>query len=326
MAFFGMRFDFRNPAIAGTTMTSRYKAGIDMVEWADGLGFVTVVLSEHHGSPDGYLPSALPMAAAMAARSTKIGITISAIVAPLHDPLRLAEDAAVVDLISGGRVNLILANGYVDSEFEMFGVPMNQRAKRTTTAVETLRSAWTGEPFTHQERAARITPMPERPGGPSITLGGSTQGAAKRAARIGDGFAPSLPEHWDWYREERIALGHPDPGPHFGDYIGNFHLAADVEEGWAEVGQYFLHETNAYGKWMADAGLPGMYHIAADVDAVRAQGMYRVLTPDMLLAEIEAAGPFAFVLFHPLLGGIPPESAWRALHLFEQDVLTRLPG
>jgi hypothetical protein len=77
---------------------------------------------------------------------------------------------------------------------------------------------------------------------------------------------------------------------------------------------------------MADAGLPGMYNLATDVDDVRAQGMYRVLTPDLLLAEIEAAGPHGFVLFHPLLGGIPPDSAWRGLRLFEQDVLTHLGG
>ena len=135
---------------------------------------------------------------------------------------------------------------------------------------------------------------------------------------------PSLPEVWEFYREARIELGNGDPGPHFGVSVGNFHLADDVEAGWAEVGPYFLHETNAYGRWMADAGLDGMYHLADSIDDVRAQGMYQVLTPDALVAAIEAAGPFAFVLFHPMLGGIPPEAAWRSLQLFEQDVLPRV--
>ena len=324
-----MRFDFRNPASAGTTMTERYRAGIEMAEWADRLGFVSLVLSEHHGSPDGYLPSPLVMAGAIAARTTRIRLMISAVVAPLHDPLRLAEDAAVVDLISGGRLDLTLANGYVAAEFAMFDVPMDQRPRRVRRAVETLQAAWTGEPFDHDGRPATVTPAPERGSsnggraGPAISLGGSTDGAAKRAARIADGFTPSMPEVWEPYRAERIALGHPDPGPYFGVAVGNFHLAADVEQGWSEVGQYFLHETNAYGRWMADAGLDGMYHLADDVDDVRAQGMYRVLTPDQLLAEMEAAGPWAFVLLHPLLGGIPPETGWRSLGLFEQDVLPR---
>jgi hypothetical protein len=143
---------------------------------------------------------------------------------------------------------------------------------------------------------------------------------------MADGFVPSLPEVWTYYRDERLALAQPDPGPYMGAGISNFYLADDIETGWSDVGEFFLYETNAYGRWMADAGLDGMYEQVADVDAVRAKGMYRVLAPDTLLAEIEQAGPYAFVLFHPMLGGIPPELAWRGLHLFEHDVLARLAG
>lgn len=311
--------------MAGTTMSHRYQQGLDMAEWADQQGFISLILSEHHGSDDGYLPAALPMAAAVAARTRAIRIMVSAIVAPIHDPVRLAEDAVVVDLISGGRLDLVLANGYVPDEMAMFGVEMGDRSRRTRAAVEVLRRAWTGESFDHEGRPVRVTPLPDRPGGPSLSLGGSSRGAARRAARIADGFVPSLPEIWDFYRDARLEFGEVDPGPYFGVSVGNFHIAEDVEQGWDEVGPYFLHETNAYGRWMAEAGLDGMYHVAADVDDVREQGMYRVLTPDLLLAEIEAAGPFAFVLFHPLLGGIPPDSAWRSLRLFEHDVKTRLP-
>ena len=326
MAFFGMRFDFRNPAAARTSMTERYCAGLEMAEWADQHGFVSVILSEHHGSPDGYLPSPLPMAAAIAARTKVVRITLSAVVAPLHNVLRLAEDAAVVDLISGGRLDLVLANGYVADEFAMFDVPMSERARRTRTAVETLRAAWSGESFDRDGRTVRVTPQPERAGGPSLSIGGSTPAAAQRAARIADGFVPSLPPVWEFYRDACLAMGKADPGPYLGVSVGDFHIAEDVEQGWDEVGEFMLHETNAYARWIADAGLDGMYQPAEDVDAVRAGGMYRVLTPDQLVAEIEAAGPFGFVLFHPLLGGIPPESAWRSLRLFEHEVLPRLGG
>ena len=253
-------------------------------------------------------------------------IMVSAIVAPLHDPLRLAEDAAVVDLISGGRLDLVLANGYVADEFAMFDVPMAERARRTTTAIEVLRQAFSGETFEHHGRTVRVTPTPDRAGGPGLSLGGSTAAAARRAARIADGFMPSLPEVWTYYREERIALGNADPGPYMGAGIANFYLADEVERGWRDVGEYFLYETNAYGRWMRDAGLDGMYQPATSVDEIRELGMYRVLTPAALLAEIEAAGPWAFVLMHPMLGGIPPEPAWRALRLFEHDVLPHLNG
>lgn len=326
MAFFGLRFDFRNPAQAHTSMTERYRAGLDMAQWADELAGLLLVLSEHHGSDDGYLPSPLIMAAAVAARTKSLRIMISAVVAPLHDPLRLAEDAAVVDLISGGRLDLVLANGYVADEFDMFAVPLSDRAARTTAALHVLRHAWTGEEFVHDGRSVRVTPAPDRAGGPSLSLGGSSRAAAHRAARIADGFVPSLPDVWIFFRDERISLGKPDPGPYMGAGIANFYLCRDVEQGWRDVGEYFLHETNAYGRWMRDAGLEGMYEPAADVATVRDRAMYRVLTPELLLGEIEEAGPYAFVLLHPLLGGIPPDLAWRGLRLFEHDVLTRLPG
>ena len=116
------------------------------------LGFAGVVISEHHGSPDGYLPSPLPMAAAMAAATTTIRITIAAIIAPFHDPLRLAEDIAVVDLLSEGRLSLgsgqrLRRPGIRDVRLSPFGA-----GRRTTEAIETLRKAWTGEPFEFRGR------------------------------------------------------------------------------------------------------------------------------------------------------------------------------
>jgi alkanesulfonate monooxygenase SsuD/methylene tetrahydromethanopterin reductase-like flavin-dependent oxidoreductase (luciferase family) len=189
--------------------------------------------------------------------------------------------------------------------------------------MELLRAARSGDAIEVDGRSMVITPAPGRDG-PGLALGGSSAAAAQRAARIADGFTPSLPEHWEHYRAARIELGHADPGPHFPTALQQFHLATDVEQGWADVGAFMLHETNAYGAWMRDAGLEGMYDTAADVESVRASGFYRVLTPDMMVDELTAAGPYAFVLFHPLMGGIPPEMAWSSLHLFEHEVLPRL--
>jgi alkanesulfonate monooxygenase SsuD/methylene tetrahydromethanopterin reductase-like flavin-dependent oxidoreductase (luciferase family) len=326
MALFGIRFDFRNPPIAGTTMTERYRAALDMVEWADGHEFVIAVLSEHHGADDGYLPSPLTMAAAMAARTESIRIEIAAIVASFHDPLRLAEDAAVVDLISGGRLDLVVANGYVGTEFAMFDRPQSERATRLTEAVRTMRQAWTGEPFEFRGRTVRVTPTPHQDGGPHILLGGSSEPAARRAARIGDGFLPSSPELWASYREEMLRLGKPDPGPYFGADTSFFHLASDVEQGWAAIAPYALHEMNAYGRWMTEAGVGaiGGYHEVGDSNSLRETGQYRVLRPDDLVADLKEKGPAGFAMFHPMMGGIPPDLAWQSLRLFEREVLPRL--
>jgi len=326
VALFGLRFDFRNPAFAHTSMGSRYRAALDMVEWADGRGFVMVILSEHHGSEDGYLPGAMAMAAAFAARTQRMRIQIAALVSSLHDPLRLAEDAAVVDLLSGGRLDLVLVNGYVNAEFAMFDRPMSERVARTAEAVRTLKQAWTGEPFEFRGRTVKVTPAPHQEGGPSITLGGSTEGAARRAARLGDGFMPSSPDLWSFYRDEMAAVGKPDPGPYAGGDTSFFHLATDPEAGWAAIAPYAMHEVNAYGAWMVDAGIEatGGYQPVEDADALRRTGQYRVLTPDEMVADLKERGPFAFALFHPMMGGIPPELAWESLHLFEHEVLPRL--
>ena len=324
MAFFGIRFDLRNPAFAGTAMADRYAAALDMTEWADRLGFAMVSVSEHHGSPDGYLPSPLPMAAAIAARTEHVAIFVAAMVAPFHDPLRLAEDAAVVDLLSEGRLNLIIANGYVPDEFAMFGVPMSERAARTTETIRVLQQAWTGEPFEHRGRTVQVTPTPYKPGGPALVLGGSSDAAARRAARLGVGYQPSDGASWPAFRAECEVQGRPDPGDYLGGDSTVVILGSDPDAMWDAIAPYALHEANAYGAWAVAAGITTGYSGADDADELRASGQYRVLTPDELVADLEARGPFAFALLHPMLGGIPPELAWESLHLLEHEVLPRL--
>lgn len=326
MALFGIRFDLRDPAFAPTTTPERYAAAVDMAEWADRLGFVTITLSEHHGSADGYLPSPLPVAAAIAARTSTTRINIAAMVSAFHDPVRLAEDLAVVDILSNGRLDVVVTNGYVASEFEMFGVPMSERAKRTTEMVAALKQAWTGEPFEFRGRTVRVRPVPVQAGGPPVSLGGSVEAAARRAARIADGFIPSTPDVWEFYRDECLTLGKPDPGPYMGGDTSVIHIADDVDAGWAELAPYALHEVNAYGEWAAQAGFEGAtgYVRMDDADALRATGQYRVVTPAQLVDELRAGGPFAFCMLHPMVGGLPPELAWRSLRLLETEVIPNL--
>jgi alkanesulfonate monooxygenase SsuD/methylene tetrahydromethanopterin reductase-like flavin-dependent oxidoreductase (luciferase family) len=317
---FGLRFDFRNPDLAGTAMTDRYAAALEMSEWADRLGCSSIGVSEHHGSPDGYLPRPIPMVAAMMARTLNVRFLVAALIAPFYDPLHLAEDMVVLDNLSRGRVDLIVAGGYVREEFAMFDVPPKERAKRVTEAVTTLRAAFRGEPFDYRGRTVKVTPAPFRPGGPTILLGGSSEPAARRAARIADGFIPSVPEVWEFYRDEVQKLGRPDPGP---SPVGSNQvvaLAEDTEQGWEQMAPFFLHETNAYGRWQAEEGIASPYRMVADVDELRAGEQYRVLTPAQFVAE-QKASPFPFAFFHPLCGGMPIELAWSSLRLFEQDVL-----
>ncbi len=318
---FGLRFDCRNPRFAGVDTGDRYRALLDMCEWADQRGALFAGLSEHHGSDDDYLPSPLVMAAAIAGRTKHLRIGINALIAPFYDPLRLAEDAAVVDLLSGGRLDLTIAGGYVKDEFDMFGVALSERPTRVREVFATLRSAWTGEPFEFRGRRVQVRPKPAQPDGPRLLLGGSSEAAARRAARIADGFLPSEPSCWQFYRDECLKLGKADPGPGMtgqGDVVV---LAEDPEAAWPELGPYFLHETNAYGAWQAAANVQATYTPQASIDEVRASGQYRILSPDEYAAELKAGGRFAIAALHPMVGGIPPHLAWRHLRLFESVLL-----
>src|SRR5271155_2020987 len=188
-----IRYDLRTPSF-GTPTNEIIAVALEQVAWADTRGFHTVQLSEHHGSPDGYNPSPMILGAAVAARTKHLRIQPSAVILPLHDPVRVAEDACVLDQISQGRLDLTVGTGYVPSEFEMFGVSIAERGRLADAKLEVLNRAFAGEPFVYEGRRGRVTPLPFRPGGPPIYVGGSVKATARRAARYGTGYYPMIPE------------------------------------------------------------------------------------------------------------------------------------
>jgi len=317
----GLRFDFRNPAFAGTPMADRYDAALEMAEWADRLGIpVSLTISEHHGSADGYIPSPALMLAAMAARTRHATLRVAALIAPYHDPLRMAEDYCVLDNLSRGRIEMVVAAGYAPHEFEMFGVPMKERVQRVVEMVRTLKGAFSGQPFEYRGRTVHVTPAPFRPGGPQVILGGSSEPAARRAAHIADGFQPTHNACWDFYRDEMVKLGKPDPGPKIGQESSVYVIGRDPESDWDERAPFFLHETNAYGKWREEGQNPGQYDVVDDYAALKATGRYTVFTPEQFVERLKQM-PQPFANFHPLCGGMPIDLAWQSLRLFEREVL-----
>lgn len=188
-----------------------YREALDLAAEAEALGFDSVWTSEHHFQDDGYMPSVIPMSAAIAARTERIEIGVGVALAPLYDPVRLAEDSATVDLLSGGRFILGLGLGWLDWEFEAFGQVRRQRVRRTEDAIATCRRAWGSGLLQPQD--VSVTPKPHRAGGPPIWIGATAEPAIRRAARIADGFMASEPavEDWatqvDWVRDEQSQHG-----------------------------------------------------------------------------------------------------------------------
>src|SRR4051812_15697231 len=161
------------PAGSPRSFAQEYRETLELVRLAEALGFDSAWVSEHHGSSDGYLPSLLAMLAAFAAPTSEIRLGTGVILTPFHDPVRLAEDAAIVDQLSGGRLTLGLGVAWREEEFRMFGVPVKERRARTEETIEICRRAWTGERFSfegkifHYDRI-RVTPPPAQPGGPPV--------------------------------------------------------------------------------------------------------------------------------------------------------------
>lgn len=314
-------YDLRSPAF-GTPTEDLYAAALAQAEWADLVGLDAIQLMEHHGSADGYLPAPLVFASAVAARTTRIRIWISALVLPLHDPVMAAEELAVLDLVSRGRITLVVASGYRRSEFEMFGADFESRASSAREGIEVLRQAWSGEPFRYEGRDVQVFPRPvQRPGIP-IVLGGSTEGSARRAARIADGYRPTKPGLLDVYRDELTKLGTGEPRipPSLAGHPTVF-VTHDVDAMWEALAPHAMHDTNSYVEWTREQ--PGVYRQSrlSSGDQVRASSGYLVLTPDEAVARVrDGLG----LHLKPLLGGLDPELAWESLGLVESEVLPRL--
>jgi alkanesulfonate monooxygenase SsuD/methylene tetrahydromethanopterin reductase-like flavin-dependent oxidoreductase (luciferase family) len=320
-----IRYDLRAPAFASSA-ADLYAAALEQCAWADERGCTEAIISEHHGVDDGYLPSPLVFTAAVAARTRRMRLRISAVVLTLRDPVLAAEDVIVLDIVSNGRIEVICAAGYVPDEFAMFGVDFDRRSELFEQKVELFAKALTGEPFERDGRRGRVTPGPVQRPRPPVWLGGSTPGAARRAARLADGFMPAVPDPslYDAYLGERKRLG-KDPGqlrrPSGPLFV---HVADDPDAAWARIAPHALHEMNSYARWASLAPSANPYVPIEDADVLRTQGLYAVVTPDECVALAEATEEGAMLILHPLMGGLSPNLAWESLELFAAKVLPRL--
>ncbi|MBA6413067.1 LLM class flavin-dependent oxidoreductase [Parahaliea sp. F7430] len=314
-----MRFDMRNPDFGASTQ-ALYDAALDMAVWAEEQGFDILQISEHHCSSDGYLPSPIVLASAMMARTKRIRLRFSLIILPLNNPLKLAEDLAVLDVISNGRIEVVFGGGYVPEEFEMFGVDPKQRGALMEEGISTITEAWRGKPFQYQGRKALVLPRPVQQPRPPLWLGGSSKVAARRAARLADNFYTPDESLYKVFREEAIKLGR-DPGPWSDIGTGFLAVADNPDSEWKRMAPFILHECNSYGRWQQKAGSDGQYIEIDDVRALKNTDLYPILRPEEAIAYARERGEQGNVCLHPLISGFPPKYAWQQLHYFAETVL-----
>ena len=319
-----LRINMTGAPASPETQGERYRAAIEMAAYADRHGFSIVNVEEHHCAAIGWLPSPLVMAGLIAGRTARVRIRVSALLITLYDPIRLAEDIAVLDLVSGGRLSIVAGLGYRPEEYELFGVPWKGRGALMEEKLKVMIQAWTGEPFGYRGTTVRVTPKPFSTPHPLVLVGGSTEIAARRAGRLGLGFQPALHDRQlkAMFEEESRANGFEPglcimPAP----VVANVFVAEDPDALWAEVGDHLLYDTATYASWQRAGQRSAVHRDVATVDELRADGLFRIFTPDECVAHAKEGHVF---VFHPLCGGIDPEVGWRSLRLFESEVLPRL--
>jgi alkanesulfonate monooxygenase SsuD/methylene tetrahydromethanopterin reductase-like flavin-dependent oxidoreductase (luciferase family) len=277
-----------------------YRDAIDLARLVEETGLDGAWVSEHHFSADGYLPSLLPMLAAFAAVTDRIDLGTGVVLAPFHDPVRLAEDFAVVDQISGGRTICGLGIAWRKEEFRAFNIDVSSRARRLTEIVEILRLAWTEERFDYSGRYYRlsgiaVTPKPARV--PRILIGGFVDEAVRRAGRLGDGYISSradlkrVEESFEMAASERAAAGLE--GPPIVGLLQNAFVTRDPDRDWEMVRAGIAHQLGTYSGWRAGTDVPGrkLEVMPPDEDAIRSSTAYG--SPDQV---IEYLTPVAKVL------------------------------
>ncbi|MGP3981143.1 LLM class flavin-dependent oxidoreductase [Streptomyces sp. KR80] len=322
-----VRFNLVDPAPTPESLSHRYRSALEMAAYADDLGITTVQTEEHHGAENGWLPSPLAFAGAVFGATRRLSVTVSALIAPLYDPLRLAEELAVLDLTSGGRLVTVAGIGYRPEEYAAHGRDWHRRGRLQDETLETLLKAWTGEPFDFHGRRVRVTPRPYTRPHPLLLVGGSSRAAARRAARLGLPFFPSahLPEleaHYHACREEYGTEGWCMMPPAQTPLL---HVAEDPDRAWALYGKHLLHEARTYASWQSGAAMRSAVRSRArDVEELRREGVYRILDPDACVDFAASAGGAGSLVLHPLCGGLPVDEGWRSLHLFGEKVLPRL--
>jgi len=251
------------------------RESIDQVVHAERVGLDSVWVSEHHFHESHFVGSVAPYAAAMVQATTRITVGLGLALAPLHDPIRMAEDAAFLDVLSGGRFILGLGLGYRDIEFEGFGGHRRQRVGRTIELIEICRQAWSGADVEfdgrhYQRHGLDISPSPHRPGGPPIMLGGHHPNAIDRAAALCDrycmdagtdsesyeqgtgenrGLIERVESAMRRYRDALARHGKPTEGPPFSLNVGGFLHPDGRDAAWAAVADGYLLTRRVYGDW-----------------------------------------------------------------------------
>jgi probable F420-dependent oxidoreductase len=332
---FGLLVSFRNSDRSELSYSDLYRRHVDLAVEAEDMGYDTIWLTEHHFVEDGYSPAMLPLAAAIAARTRKIRIGTFVLLMPLHHPLHVAESSATVDVLSGGRFDLGLGQGYRPQEFEGFNIPRNERAPRLREGVEIIHRVFTEDNVTYEGkhftvRNVTLYPKPvQRPHIP-IWIGARSSKATERAARNGYHLAGTGPRQAEIYRAALRASGR-NPDDFNVAQLRFGYIASRRERAWDDSEHAIHYLMSKYGQWIAEAAdVPGDERFAKTppVGELRKLNDARFLgeplligTPDDVIATMEQYADYSHLALGMALPGIDPKKMAASMRLFAKEVM-----
>ena len=309
----GLYFDLRNPAPWARPWPEVYGRALDLVVEAERLGAASVWFSEHHLFTDGYLPQPLTFAAAAAARTSRVRIGTAVLVAALRPAALVAEEAAVIDQISGGRLELGIGAGYSVPEYEFYNADITKRYGLTDAAVTEIRRLLDEGIVTPP---AAQNPFP-------IWLGYQGPQGAKRAGRLGVGLLSLDRALLDPYREGLVEGGHDPATARTGGML-DIIVADDPEEAFERILPHYAHQLNSYrAAAVAGSGRDAPKEITVEklrggaAQKGQIPGL-RVLTPTDAVAAIREAtegSPVEHVYLWASVAGMPDEIVERHVEL-----------
>ncbi|UXA06112.1 LLM class flavin-dependent oxidoreductase [Mycobacterium sp. SMC-2] len=336
---FGLLWPFRNPEWARVEWDVLYRSHLDLIVASERMGFDEAWLTEHHFIDDGYSPSLLPIGAAIAARTQRIRIGTFLMLLPLHNPVRVAEDVATLDLISGGRFDLGVGLGYRKREFDDQGIPARERAGRMQENLTIVRRLLSGESVTIDGRYTRLhdirisPPALQRPH-PPIWVGGTAPIAVERAARMGLHFLAGGPGSVDIYDDALRANG-KDPYDFHVAAMRPTLVASTRERAWEIAAKPLRYMAAGYMRWTAEAtgGLDppeSTVTLPSVEEIIREQSFdffgegVLVGTPDDVIAQIEEYrenSRLTDLVCGMALPGMPPGQIRSGMELFAREVI-----
>ena len=326
---FGYLYDFRNPTQWHRDPTLLYNEIIEFAAWSEGQGFTGAWVPEHHGAEDGYMPAPNIVLAAIAARTRTLKLGSAVGLAPLYHPVRFAEECAVLDILSGGRLEMALAIGYRRREAEAYGVDFTRRGSRFDEFLTIVRQLWAGETVSFSGKHftvnnAAVVPLSPR-GQIPLYIGGFAEKALARVAKFADGYFGNE-EVCGLYADKLRERG-KDPAAAKIRIQGLFTLVArDKSAAMAELAPYFHHVNNTYGVWLAEDPAIGLDNTALEpmsLDAFKASGILQIWTPEEAVAKFKAMQARIPVEHYMLMlpPGIPPELFKPYAELFAREVI-----